>query len=151
MCGCVCVCVCVCECVRACVCFCVCARACVCMCVCMCVCARACMRACVRVCVRLSTGTTRPVNTSTDPPQHQRFSFTGARPEASPPDDPLGPGQQEDKDHVVKEQHYKVRAGGGRFGSVVLLNVLGCRLTYEGQAETNAEAWFNIAIRPRKP
>ena len=36
-------------------------------------------------------------------------------------------------------------------GSVVLLNVLGCRLTYEGQAETNAEAWFNIALRPRKP
>ena len=34
---------------------------------------------------------------------------------------------------------------------VVLLNVLGCRLTYYGQAETNAEAWFNIALRPRKP
>ena len=26
-----------------------------------------------------------------------------------------------------------------RFGSVVLLNVLACRLTYWGQAETNAE------------
>ena len=38
-----------------------------------------------------------------------------------------------------------------RLGSVVLLNVLGCRLTYEGQAETSAEAWFNIASRPRKP
>ena len=24
-------------------------------------------------------------------------------------------------------------------------------LTYQGQAETNAEAWFNIALRPRKP
>ena len=36
-------------------------------------------------------------------------------------------------------------------GSVVLLNVLGCRLTYQGQAETNAEAWFNIASRSRKP
>ena len=36
-------------------------------------------------------------------------------------------------------------------GSVVLLNVLGCRLTYQGQAETNVEAWFNIALRPRKP
>ena len=36
-------------------------------------------------------------------------------------------------------------------GSVVLLNVLGCRLTYQGQAETSAEAWFNIALRPRKP
>ena len=35
--------------------------------------------------------------------------------------------------------------------SVVLFNVLGCRLTYLGQAETNAEAWFNIALRPRKP
>ena len=33
----------------------------------------------------------------------------------------------------------------------VMLNVLGCRLTYEGQAETNAEARFNIALRPRKP
>ena len=38
-----------------------------------------------------------------------------------------------------------------RFGSVVLRNVLGCRLTYYGQAETSAEAWFNIALRPRKP
>ena len=28
---------------------------------------------------------------------------------------------------------------------VVLHNVLGYRLTYQGQAETNAEAWFNIA------
>ena len=36
-------------------------------------------------------------------------------------------------------------------GPVVLLNVLGCRLTYYGQAETNAEAWFNIALCPRKP
>ena len=35
------------------------------------------------------------------------------------------------------------------FGSVVLLNVLGCQLTYYRQAETNA--WFNIALRPRKP
>ena len=34
---------------------------------------------------------------------------------------------------------------------VVLLNLLGCRLTHQGQAETNAEAWFNIALRPRKP
>ena len=35
----------------------------------------------------------------------------------------------------------------------MLLNVLGCRLTYQGQAETNAEAeaWFNIALCPRKP
>ena len=33
----------------------------------------------------------------------------------------------------------------------MLLNVLGCRLTYQGQAETSAEAWFNIALRPRKP
>ena len=33
----------------------------------------------------------------------------------------------------------------------MLLNVLGCRLTYQGQAETNAEAWFSIALRPRKP
>ena len=32
-----------------------------------------------------------------------------------------------------------------------MLNVLRCRLTYYGQAETNAEAWFNIALRPRKP
>ena len=33
----------------------------------------------------------------------------------------------------------------------VMLNVLGCRLTYQGQAETNAEAWFNKSLRPRKP
>ena len=33
----------------------------------------------------------------------------------------------------------------------VMLNVLGCRLTYQGQAETSAEAWFIIALRPRKP
>ena len=33
----------------------------------------------------------------------------------------------------------------------VMLNVLRCQLTYTGQAETNAEAWFNIALRPRKP
>ena len=33
----------------------------------------------------------------------------------------------------------------------VLLNVLRCQLTYEGQAETNAEAWFNKCLRPRKP
>ena len=33
-----------------------------------------------------------------------------------------------------------------------MLNVLGCRLTYLGQAETNAEAaWFNTALRLRKP
>ena len=40
--------------------------------------------------------------------------------------------------------------------AVALLHVLGCRLTLiksdiYGQAETNAEAWFNIALRPRKP
>ena len=33
----------------------------------------------------------------------------------------------------------------------VELDVLGCRLTYEGQAETNAEARFNVALRPQKP
>ena len=33
----------------------------------------------------------------------------------------------------------------------VMLNVLGCRLTYQGQAETNAEAWFNKSLRQRKP
>ena len=37
------------------------------------------------------------------------------------------------------------------FGSVVLLNVLGCRLAYKGQAETNAEAWFSNSLRQRKP
>ena len=35
--------------------------------------------------------------------------------------------------------------------SIVLLNVLWCRLMYQGQAETNAEAWFSIALHPRKP
>ena len=29
--------------------------------------------------------------------------------------------------------------------------VLSCQLTYQEQAVTNAEAWFNIALRPRKP
>ena len=33
----------------------------------------------------------------------------------------------------------------------VMLNVLRCQLTYQGRAETNAEARFNIALRPRKP
>ena len=33
----------------------------------------------------------------------------------------------------------------------VMLNVLRCQLTYQGQAETDAEARFNIALRPRKP
>ena len=33
----------------------------------------------------------------------------------------------------------------------MLLSVLRCQLTYQGQAETNAEAWFNIALRPRNP
>ena len=32
-----------------------------------------------------------------------------------------------------------------------MLNVLGCKMTYEGQTETNAEAWFNKSLRPRKP
>ena len=34
---------------------------------------------------------------------------------------------------------------------MVLHNVPRCQLTYYGQAETNAEAWFSIALRPRKP
>ena len=38
-----------------------------------------------------------------------------------------------------------------RGGDEVMLNVLRCRLTYYGQAETNAETWFSIALRPRKP
>ena len=33
----------------------------------------------------------------------------------------------------------------------VMLNVLKCQLTYQGQAVTNAEAWFNIALCPQKP
>ena len=33
----------------------------------------------------------------------------------------------------------------------MLLNVLRCQLTYLEQAVTNAEARFNIALRPRKP
>ena len=32
-----------------------------------------------------------------------------------------------------------------------MLNVLGCRLTYQGQVVTNAEARFNNSLRPRKP
>ena len=33
----------------------------------------------------------------------------------------------------------------------VMLNVPRCQLTYEGQVVTNAEAWFNNSLRPRKP
>ena len=33
----------------------------------------------------------------------------------------------------------------------VMLNVLRCQLTYSGQVVTNAEAWFNNSLRPRKP
>ena len=33
----------------------------------------------------------------------------------------------------------------------VMLNVLRWQLTYYEQAVTNAKAWFNIALRPRKP
>ena len=33
----------------------------------------------------------------------------------------------------------------------VMLNVLRCQLAYLGQAVTRAEAWLNIALRPRKP
>ena len=33
----------------------------------------------------------------------------------------------------------------------VMLNVLGCQLSYYGQAEANAEAWFIKSLRPRKP
>ena len=33
----------------------------------------------------------------------------------------------------------------------MLLYVLRRQLTYKGQADTNAEAWFNIALRLQKP
>ena len=33
----------------------------------------------------------------------------------------------------------------------LMLNVLRCQLTYSGQVVTNAEAWFNNSLRPRKP
>ena len=33
----------------------------------------------------------------------------------------------------------------------VELQVLGCRLTYEGQIVSNAEARFSVALRPQKP
>ena len=33
----------------------------------------------------------------------------------------------------------------------VELHVLECRLTYLGQIMTNAEARFNVALRPQKP
>ena len=33
----------------------------------------------------------------------------------------------------------------------MLLNILRCQLTYYGQVVTNAEAWFNKSLRPRKP
>ena len=43
----------------------------------------------------------------------------------------------------------------GVFTDKVMFDVLRCQLTYYffymGQAVTNAEAWFSIALRPRKP
>ena len=36
-------------------------------------------------------------------------------------------------------------------GGEVMLNVLRCQLTYEGQIVTNAEARFNNSLCPRKP
>ena len=33
----------------------------------------------------------------------------------------------------------------------LMLNVLRCHLTYQGQVVTNAEARFNNSLRPRKP
>ena len=33
----------------------------------------------------------------------------------------------------------------------VELHVLGCRLTYQGQTVTNAEAWFNVTLSPQTP
>ena len=33
----------------------------------------------------------------------------------------------------------------------LMLNVLICQLTYQGQVVTNAEARFNNSLRPRKP
>ena len=51
---------------------------------------------------------------------------------------------------VDVKQHFNQQQKVGR-QVLVMLNVLGCQLTYWEQAETNAEAWFNIALRPRKP
>ena len=33
----------------------------------------------------------------------------------------------------------------------VELHVLGCRLIYQGQTVTNADAWFTVALLPQKP
>ena len=41
--------------------------------------------------------------------------------------------------------------GALQMSIIIIINVLGCRLIYSGQAETTAEARFNIALRPRKP
>ena len=38
-----------------------------------------------------------------------------------------------------------------KYDDGVMLNVLRCRLTYQGQAVTNAEAWFSNSLRSRKP
>ena len=40
---------------------------------------------------------------------------------------------------------------GVKSNDEVRLNVLRCQLTYQGQVVTNAEAWFNKSLRPRKP
>ena len=49
--------------------------------------------------------------------------------------------QQQNKKQQQKQNKTKKRS----------VNALGCRLTNQGQAETNTEAWFNIALRPRQP
>ena len=43
------------------------------------------------------------------------------------------------------------RLEGRRGGGEVELHVLECRLTYKGQTVTNAEARFNVTLRPQKP
>ena len=44
-----------------------------------------------------------------------------------------------------------VRADNPGDDDELMLNVVRCHLTYQGQAETNAEARFNKSLRPRKP
>ena len=60
----------------------------------------------------------------------------------------LGTGAQDDhlNFHIVPEL-----LGDHDDDDKVELHVLGCRLTYQGQIVTNAEARFSVALRPQKP
>ena len=64
----------------------------------------------------------------------------------------LGQERERDEDPLEMYTTFKKKADDDDDDDdEVMLNVLRCQLTCWGQAVTNAEAWFNIALRPRKP